>query len=319
MEVLKKIAIFISVLLLASCNLDNFSSKSSISVKTQIDLRALDLGLKSAKLTIDGSDMAKLEFLSDTGIFNIKVPKGERRFFTLDIELLDGTKLTGSSVSDLLDDSVIVIINLKVDSIPIQGYYSFQITSVDPMMSFVGSGDISSITIVGETISWIVSNKQEHKGLHENYRGSNFSIENDKTIVINGDENIGETIFNLTYENSLGGSFIAHYTGDLETPKFDIKGSFEAFEKSNNTDILKVLLNNCEGVIDNVDKKITITLPYGTVLTKSLTPFFYIPLGASYSPNTPQDFSLNPNITYSVTAEDGTKIDYNLLVEVALQ
>ncbi|MCK9345306.1 MAG: DUF5011 domain-containing protein [Candidatus Pacebacteria bacterium] len=67
------------------------------------------------------------------------------------------------------------------------------------------------------------------------------------------------------------------------------------------------------GVVDNVVKTISITVPHGTNIT-SLTPMIAASLGATSSPATgvAQDFT-NP-ITYVVTAEDGTTESYIVTV-----
>ena len=60
------------------------------------------------------------------------------------------------------------------------------------------------------------------------------------------------------------------------------------------------------GMIDEGAKTISVTVPYGTVVT-SLTPTV-IHTGASYSPTGPQNFA-GP-VTYTVSAADGSTQNY---------
>jgi flagellar hook assembly protein FlgD len=69
------------------------------------------------------------------------------------------------------------------------------------------------------------------------------------------------------------------------------------------------------GVINEADKKIAVTVPFGTDVT-NLTPTI-VHTGASITPasGTPQDFT-NP-VVYTVTAEDGTTAQYTVTVTIA--
>lgn len=66
--------------------------------------------------------------------------------------------------------------------------------------------------------------------------------------------------------------------------------------------------------INETTKTITAEVPYGTNIS-SLSPTIKISEDATISPNTPQNFT-NP-VKYTVTAEDGTKIEYTVQVTVS--
>nr|AGS53837.1 hypothetical protein [uncultured bacterium contig00054] len=69
-----------------------------------------------------------------------------------------------------------------------------------------------------------------------------------------------------------------------------------------------------EGVIDEDAKTVSVNVPHGTDVT-ALTPSVTVSPKASYSPKGAQDFS-SP-VTYTVSAEDGTKQDYTVTVTAA--
>lgn len=72
---------------------------------------------------------------------------------------------------------------------------------------------------------------------------------------------------------------------------------------------------NVEGIIDEEQKTITVTMPPGTALDE-LLPVIEISPEAAISPNTVQDFT-NPR-DYTVTAEDGSQVVYTAIVTVAM-
>src|SRR5690606_25439241 len=96
-----------------------------------------------------------------------------------------------------------------------------------------------------------------------------------------------------------------------ETPKSNAKAitGFK-FNASNNEN----LDENIAAVINENDKTITAAVPYGTDIT-SLVPTIEVSEGATVSPEGGQDFS--SEVTYTVTAEDGTKAQYTATVNVA--
>ncbi|UOB16140.1 leucine-rich repeat domain-containing protein [Abyssalbus ytuae] len=67
----------------------------------------------------------------------------------------------------------------------------------------------------------------------------------------------------------------------------------------------------------DAENNITATLPAGTDMT-ALVPDISISERATISPAGAQDFSDNKEVTYTVTAEDGTKSDYKVRLEKAL-
>src|SRR5690606_15989161 len=65
--------------------------------------------------------------------------------------------------------------------------------------------------------------------------------------------------------------------------------------------------------IDENSKTITAEVPYGTDITALITSVDVSP-GATFIPEGPQDFS--SEITYTVTAQDGTKAEYTVTVTI---
>src|SRR5690606_7354486 len=96
-----------------------------------------------------------------------------------------------------------------------------------------------------------------------------------------------------------------------ETPKSNAKAitSFK-FNVTGN----EGLDENIAAVIDENDKTISATVPYGTDIT-ALLPTIEVSEGATVSPEGEQDFS--SEVTYTVTAEDGTKAQYTVTVDIA--
>jgi hypothetical protein len=70
-----------------------------------------------------------------------------------------------------------------------------------------------------------------------------------------------------------------------------------------------------KGVIDEVAKKITFEVPYGTDVTK-LTPVIAISLSSTVTPSSTVEQDFTKPVTYTVTAEDGTKQAYVVTVIV---
>ncbi|MEA4933160.1 MAG: DUF5018 domain-containing protein, partial [Lawsonibacter sp.] len=68
-------------------------------------------------------------------------------------------------------------------------------------------------------------------------------------------------------------------------------------------------IGSVAGTIDDAHHTIAITLPYGTDVT-SLTPAITVSAKATVSPTTAKDFT--NAVTYTVTAEDGTKQEYTV-------
>ena len=74
-----------------------------------------------------------------------------------------------------------------------------------------------------------------------------------------------------------------------------------------NTTDNDVLTETITATVNESNKAITATVPYGTDIT-AFTPAIQVSDKASVSPTGSQDFT-NP-VTYTVTAEDGTKATY---------
>ncbi|MDP4094008.1 MAG: DUF5018 domain-containing protein [Bacillota bacterium] len=76
-------------------------------------------------------------------------------------------------------------------------------------------------------------------------------------------------------------------------------------------------INGVNGTIDGTNHTVAVTVPYGTDIT-NLSPTITVSAKATISPTsgTAKDFT-NP-VTYTVTAEDGSKQDYTVTVTVAL-
>ena len=72
---------------------------------------------------------------------------------------------------------------------------------------------------------------------------------------------------------------------------------------STETDITEFIINSVNGVLDQENHTVTIELPYGSTKT-NLTPSITVSQGASINKSGSQDFT--NNVTYTVTAEDGT-------------
>lgn len=73
------------------------------------------------------------------------------------------------------------------------------------------------------------------------------------------------------------------------------------------------ITENVIAVIDEDNKTITAEVPYGTDIT-SLMPSIEVSEEATVLPEGAQDFS--SEVTYTVTAEDGSQVDYTVLVSV---
>jgi len=85
--------------------------------------------------------------------------------------------------------------------------------------------------------------------------------------------------------------------------------------KNTQKEIVAFSINNVKGAIDEENKKVTLTLPAGTDVTK-LSPQMTLSASATVSPaaDTQADFT-NP-VEYTVTAEDGTTAKYTVTVTV---
>lgn len=96
----------------------------------------------------------------------------------------------------------------------------------------------------------------------------------------------------------------------IESPKSDAKSIIEfSFDSAVNAQ----LENNVPGVISEIEKTITVELPQGVDIS-TLVPTITISELASINPSGEQDFTMP--ITYEVTAEDGSTMDY--VVNVSL-
>jgi len=73
---------------------------------------------------------------------------------------------------------------------------------------------------------------------------------------------------------------------------------------------------NFKGAIDQEKRTITFTAPYGTDITK-ITPVFEMSAGASVVPALGVEQDFTKPVTYTVTAENGTKQEYTVIVVVA--
>ena len=76
--------------------------------------------------------------------------------------------------------------------------------------------------------------------------------------------------------------------------------------------ITSFMVSDVNGIIDNSNNDVLATIPEGALT--SLSPTITISAGATISPasGTPQDFS-SP-VTYTVTAQDGSTIDYRVVI-----
>ncbi|UOB16910.1 leucine-rich repeat domain-containing protein [Abyssalbus ytuae] len=98
---------------------------------------------------------------------------------------------------------------------------------------------------------------------------------------------------------------------DNPSPKSDAKQILSfVFKAANN----KALNEDVTAEINQEDKTITATVPFGTELT-SLLPEVKVSEKAAVSPTGAQDFS--NEVTYTVTAENGTKATYKVIVNQA--
>jgi len=90
----------------------------------------------------------------------------------------------------------------------------------------------------------------------------------------------------------------------------------QSSEKSITSFTLSGLNPSIDGIIDNSNYTVSLTVPNGTDVT-SLTPTIVIPENATISPNSgvAQDFT-NP-VTYTITAQDGSTQNYKVTVAVA--
>ncbi|UOB16904.1 leucine-rich repeat domain-containing protein [Abyssalbus ytuae] len=98
---------------------------------------------------------------------------------------------------------------------------------------------------------------------------------------------------------------------DNPSPKSDAKQILSfVFKAANN----KALNEDVTAEINQEDKTIAATVPFGTELT-SLTPSIEVSEEATVSPAGAHDFS--SEVTYTVTAENGTKATYKVIVNQA--
>lgn len=72
-----------------------------------------------------------------------------------------------------------------------------------------------------------------------------------------------------------------------------------------------------DAIIDNIEKKITVVLPAGIDITK-LTPTIIFSTKAILSPASSIEQNFTKPISYTITAEDGTSVVYNVVLTVIL-
>lgn len=121
------------------------------------------------------------------------------------------------------------------------------------------------------------------------------------TLSINQASNLpSHATISVTAQNGVENTYTVHFTVALNPAKQMISFSFNKLSPV------------VTGSIDEANKRITLTVPYGTDVT-SLTPTISH-TGASILPHTNivQDYTTAK--TYTVTAEDGTHTDYEIVV-----
>ena len=84
---------------------------------------------------------------------------------------------------------------------------------------------------------------------------------------------------------------------------------------SDQKQILEFSINTVKAKIDETEKTITLTLPYGTDV-KSLAPSIQVSNKAQVSPSSGNQVDFTNPVNYAVTAEDGSKTTYKVVVHI---
>ena len=161
--------------------------------------------------------------------------------------------------------------------------------------------------MIDNYLSWIYSPSVE-VGYMELYLSDIFTfagLENTITLDLTETEMIDH--FEFTFDTDNSGTFVSNDFNNTYT----YAGTFSAQIESSSAEILFFEIDGSNGELSGTDILIDY---YGQSPLEALTPVIAIPLGATISPNTGVAQDFNYDVTYTVTAQDGTTKVYTVIL-----
>ncbi len=223
-------------------------------------------------------------------------------FEKFDYSFLQGGTITDAKFKIYIDDPAYG--NPPISGTATYDFYYSEDDSWDEATATLPAkaGDIAT----GLTMTTAIANANEYY---------TFSQEAIKTAVIASTDKVITTVFEG--KSSTTGTF-SYCSDDALTNKPILELTYvqaPSSKKAITSFNLEGLTPGVTGTVNETDKKVSLTVPYGTDVTALVPTITHT--GSSVSPNSgvAQDFT-NP-VTYQVTAADGTTQDYTVTVTVA--